>query len=161
MLVGAGRASVRLFCFSAPDLSRRIPPFRIPRRRDVMHTTPKFDRVRVAAMAACAMLVATTIALVAAHEGGRIAACVNSHSGELRIVGSQNCPAGSYLLQWNERGEPAPWINMHLWLRNTSGRSPVRVSCRAGVALDPIHWRRRHPNRAGARRLRRAVDGRR
>src|SRR5687768_3532960 len=106
MLVGAGRASVRLFCFSAPDLSRRIPPFRIPRRRDVMHTTPKFDRVRVAAMAACAMLVATTIALVAAHEGGGIAACVNSHSGELRIVGSQNCPAGSYLLQWNERGEP-------------------------------------------------------
>jgi hypothetical protein len=71
-----------------------------------MHTTPKFDRVRVAAMAACAMLVATTIALVAAHEGGGIAACVNSHSGELRIVGSQNCPAGSYLLQWNERGEP-------------------------------------------------------
>ena len=53
-----------------------------------------------------AAIAALTISIRA--QGSTINACVNPHSGEVKISGGAACPSGTFLLQWNQAGTGGP-----------------------------------------------------
>src|SRR5580765_5400712 len=68
----------------------------------------KFVPRMLLGMVGATFAAATTMMLVGA-DGGIIAACVNRHSGELKIVSDgTRCQKGHELLRWNQAGSVGP-----------------------------------------------------
>src|SRR5262245_46186308 len=121
------RRSFASACYDEPEHLTSLTP----QEATMSRLTGKLLYVRVTVV----LVAAAATVNVTRAQGGSIHACVNQHSGEIKISDGGNCPPGSAPLQWDSGGSTGGSNAYYMSGGIVPGTSVARAFCPANTKV--------------------------